>query len=127
MSPSLIQVPLYFRTGRMCTEINCIFREIINPMENLRIQNTARFDAKLSKSQKELFENAAKVGGFRTLTEFVITTVQEKANEILEKNKMTIASERDREIFFRTISNPPLPNKKLIAAAKRYRNLVAAK
>src|SRR5690606_38510950 len=43
------------------------------------IKEHARFDARLSKEQKQFFEKAAYLGGYRSLTDFVILTVQEKA------------------------------------------------
>jgi uncharacterized protein (DUF1778 family) len=82
---------------------------------------TSRFDTKLSKKQKELFEYAAKIGGFRTLTDFVITSVQEKAEEIVEKHRTLLASEKDREIFFNALMNPPKPSRRLKDAATRYK------
>ena len=43
----------------------------------------ARFNARLSREQKQLFEKAASIGGYRSLTDFVILTIQEKAKEIV--------------------------------------------
>lgn len=79
-----------------------------------------RFDGQLSKEQKQYFEYAAELGGFRTLTEFVFSSAQEKADEIVTQHKTLLASERDREIFFSALMNPPKPNVKLRAAADRY-------
>jgi uncharacterized protein (DUF1778 family) len=87
----------------------------------------ARFDAKLSKEQKELFEYAANLGGFRTLTEFVIYSVQEKAKSIIKEHNSILASQRDREIFFNALMHPGKPNKKLQNAAKRYKNVIIEK
>ena len=42
----------------------------------------ARFDARLPKEQKQFFEKAAFLGGYRNLTDFVVRVVQEKAKEI---------------------------------------------
>lgn len=84
----------------------------------------ARFDTRLPKEQKEFFEYAASLGGYRTLTEFVIISVQSKADEIVEKHRSIVASKRDQEIFFNTIMNPPAPGKKLTAAAKKYNKMV---
>ena len=36
----------------------------------------SRLDTRLSKEQKEFFEYAANIGGFKTLTEFIINSVQ---------------------------------------------------
>jgi len=84
----------------------------------------ARFDAKIPKAQKELFEYAASLGGFRTLTDFIINTVQEKANSIIQEHNTIIASERDREIFFDALMNPKEPNQKLRDIAERYKKFI---
>lgn len=62
-------------------------------------KNKARFDIRLSKEQKAFFERAARVGGYRSLTDFIILTVQEKAKEIISEKEQLIASQRDNEIF----------------------------
>ncbi len=79
-----------------------------------------RFDVRLSREQKGLFEQAALLGGFRTLTEFVIHSSQQEAKRIFEENSRLLASRRDEEIFFNAITNPPQPNDSLKKAAKRY-------
>ena len=91
-------------------------------MENqLTLSEKARFDVKIPKAQKQLFEYAASLGGFRTLTDFIINAVQEKANAIIHEHNTILASERDREIFFDAIMDPQGPNKKLRDAAERYK------
>jgi len=87
-----------------------------------RIKTTekARFDTKLSKKQKDLFEYAATLGGYRTLTDFIIKTVNEKANSIIKEHNTILASERDKEIFFNAILHPEKPNAALKKAAKIY-------
>jgi len=89
--------------------------------KQLTLSEKARFDAKIPKVQKELFEYAASLGGFRTLTDFIINAVQEKANAIIREHNTILASEKDREIFFDALMNPPGPNEKLCAAAERYK------
>ena len=84
-------------------------------------QEKARFDTRLSKEQKELFERAAQVGGYRSLTDFVVLTVQEKAKEIIFEKEQVIASKKDSAIFFDAITNSPKPNKNLIDAANEYK------
>jgi uncharacterized protein (DUF1778 family) len=81
----------------------------------------ARFDTRLSKEQKEFFEYAASLGGFRTLTEFVVFSVQQQASQIVERNKAILASKKDQEVFFNAILNPGQPNDQLKAAADRFR------
>lgn len=85
----------------------------------------ARFDTRLTKEQKEYFEYAASLGGFRTLTEFVVFSAQQQANEIIEKHHSILASQKDREVFFEAMMNPPQPNDALKKAALRFNELVA--
>lgn len=87
----------------------------------------ARFDTRLPKEQKEFFEYAANLGGYRTLTEFVIVSVQSKADEIVEKHRSIVSSKRDQKVFFDAIINPPAPGKKLVDAAKKYNKVVKRK
>lgn len=86
-------------------------------------QSKARFDTRLSEEQKIFFERAARVGGYRSLTDFIVLTVQEKAKEIISENDKIIASNRDSEIFFDAIINSPKANKNLINAAIEYKEL----
>jgi uncharacterized protein (DUF1778 family) len=87
----------------------------------MKTNTSARFDTRLSKDQKELFEYAASLGGFRNLTEFVISSTQSVANEIIEKHNAILASKRDQELFFNALIHPSKPNSKLKKAASRYK------
>jgi uncharacterized protein (DUF1778 family) len=87
----------------------------------------ARFDARLTRGQKEFFELAARISGFKSLSEFVIHSTQQVATSIVEKHNAILATEKDRKIFFDTLVNPPKPNKSLKEAAKHYQKQVAAK
>lgn len=80
----------------------------------------ARFDAKITLEQKKLFETASEIGGFRTLTDFVISSAQEKAKSIIKENERIINSRKDAEVFFDAIMNPASPNEKLKDAFKDY-------
>ena len=80
----------------------------------------ARFDARLSVEEKELFERAARIAGFRTLTDFVVRTVKVKAKQIIEEHDLILASKRDGKLFFNAILNSDPPNTKLQNAAQKY-------
>lgn len=80
----------------------------------------ARFDARLPKEQKQFFEKAAYLGGYRNLTDFIIITVQEKAKEIIKEKEQIIASERDSQIFFDAITKPRKPSETLKKAFEDY-------
>jgi uncharacterized protein (DUF1778 family) len=90
----------------------------------MKTAEKARFDAKIPKEQKEFFEYAANLGGYRTLTEFVLFSVQERANKIVEEHNKIIASKRDQDIFFNEIIKPSGPNDTLKKTAIRYNELI---
>lgn len=89
------------------------------------ISAQARFDARLPKEQKELFERAAYLGGYRNLTDFIFKVAQDKAKEIISENEKIIASERDGQIFFDAITNPQKPSETLRRAVKDYDSFIA--
>jgi uncharacterized protein (DUF1778 family) len=86
----------------------------------LLANDQARFDARLSKEQKQFFERAAYLGGYRNLTDFIIHTVQEKAKEIIHEQEQVIASEKDMQIFFNAITAPQKPSETLKKALDDY-------
>lgn len=90
----------------------------------MKTTEKARFDTRLSKEQKDFFEFAASLGGFRTLTEFVIISVQERAKEIVEEHNKILSSKVDQEIFFNEMVNPSNPNEALKNAATRYTSII---
>lgn len=83
-----------------------------------------RFDTRLTKEQKEFFEYASKLGGFRSLTEFILKSVQAKAEEIVEEHQKIIASKRDQEIFFDYVFKDVKPNNELKSALTDYNQLL---
>lgn len=83
----------------------------------------ARFDTRISKQQKVFFEKAAKLGGYRSLTDFVIVAVQEKAKEIIAEREQIIASQKDNEIFFDALIHPKAPNEALLKASNEFKAL----
>src|SRR5471030_1114107 len=104
----------------------CGNKKIFGMEKALKVKEMARFDTKISKELKQFFERAASIGGYRTLTEFVISSAQEKAKAIVEQQSNFLASERDRKIFFDAILKAEEPNRRLIEAGKRYKEALAA-
>ena len=92
----------------------------------MKTAEKTRFDARLTKEQKELFEYAAALTGCRSLTEFMISSAQKEADEVIEKKQLRlVASKRDQEIFFNALMNPPKPNAALKKALVRYNKFTA--
>ncbi|MEI6754480.1 MAG: DUF1778 domain-containing protein [Paludibacter sp.] len=92
---------------------------------NTTAAEQARFDARLPKEQKQFFEKAAFLGGYRNLTDFVVRVVQEKAKEIIKEKEQIIASERDSQVFFDAITNPQKPSETLKNALVDYNSFIA--
>ena len=65
----------------------------------MKTAEKTRFDTRLTKEQKELFEFAATIGGYRSLTEFVLVSVEERAKKIVEEHNLILSSKKDQEIF----------------------------
>jgi uncharacterized protein (DUF1778 family) len=85
----------------------------------------ARLDIKLSKEQKLFFKRAATLGGYRSLTDFVILTVQEKAKKIVRESELVLATQKDSKIFFDAIMNADKPNNDLNTAAEKFKKMVS--
>jgi uncharacterized protein (DUF1778 family) len=83
-----------------------------------------RLDVRLSKKQKELFEEAINLGGYATLTQFMVSAAAEKATSIIKGHRNWLSSERDQKTFFATLASPPEPNAYLKGAVKNYRALL---
>jgi len=80
-----------------------------------------RLEARISKAQKTLFLRAATVQG-RSLTDFLIASVQEAAERALRTHDVLTLSERDRKIFVAALVKPAAPGKALRQAVKHYKH-----
>ena len=81
-----------------------------------------RLEARITQEQRALFQRAAELEG-RTLTDFVIASVQERAVKTIEQMEAIRLSATDSRAFAEALLNPRKPNETLRAAARRYRAL----
>lgn len=75
---------------------------------------------RLTAKQKASFEHAARMGGYKNLSEFIFMAAQKHADQLQEKHYQMLANEADRIVFFKALLNPPRPNVALKKAMKRY-------
>lgn len=101
--------------------VHLVLRDKSETMKTMDETAKARFDTRLSVKEKRLLEKAATIGGFRSLSDFVLRAARKQAEEIINRHELIIASERDSEIFFDAIINPEPPNKKLREAAEKFK------
>jgi len=79
-----------------------------------------RIDVRISKGQKELIKYASELRGFKSLTEFIIFSVNKEANEIIVEHNQVLKSIEDKKIFLAAILNPAKPNAALKKAQSNY-------
>jgi uncharacterized protein (DUF1778 family) len=84
----------------------------------------ARLEARLSQETKALVQKAADLEG-RTLTDFVISSVQAAAYKVIEQHQTLKLSLEDGEAFVNAVLNPPQPNEALKSAALRYKKTIS--
>jgi len=78
-----------------------------------------RLEARISSDQKALFQRAAELQG-RTLTDFVVSSVQEAAVRTIEEMQIIRLSAEDSVAFADALLHPRTPKEKLLTAARRY-------
>ena len=84
---------------------------------------TERLDARVTPEEKQVIETAASLRGI-SVTDLLRTSVRDAARRIIRENEVLTLSERDSKAFVEALMNPPKPNKKLLAAAKRFKQEV---
>lgn len=100
----------------ICTEFFRTFK--LKLMNVIFMSQNARFDARLSVTQKELLEKAAHLGGYRSLSDFVLKVAEDKANEIIEYYELVKLSVADAEVFYSALIDDQQPNDYLQKAAE---------
>jgi uncharacterized protein (DUF1778 family) len=88
-------------------------------MPQLQTARAARLEARISPDLKRRLEYAASLRG-SSLTDFVVHSAQEAATRAIRENEVLTLNESARIAFAEFLLNPPRPNRKAMAAAKRY-------
>jgi uncharacterized protein (DUF1778 family) len=87
--------------------------------------STARLEARISKELHATLKRAAELQN-RTITDFVITAVQEAARNAIEQTEVLRLSQADQQHFAQALLSPPKATAALERAFVRHRKLVAA-
>jgi len=80
---------------------------------------SARLEARITAEQKALFQRAAALAG-RSLTDFVVSSVQEIAARLVREEQVMTLSDRDRKAFVAALLKPTGPGPRLRKAARHY-------
>ncbi|HDZ75777.1 MAG TPA: DUF1778 domain-containing protein [Aurantimonas coralicida] len=79
-----------------------------------------RLETRVTADQKSLIEHAAALHG-RTVTDFVLTSVEEAARRAIKEHQRLDLSLRDSQAFVQALMNPQPVNDRLRDTVRRYR------
>jgi uncharacterized protein (DUF1778 family) len=84
----------------------------------------ARLGFRVDQQTKRLVERAAELER-RKLTDFCLAVLTEAAEKTIARHQTLVLSDRDRQVFFDTLVNPPKPSARLKRAFKAERRRIA--
>ena len=87
-------------------------------------KSLARLEARVDAEIKARWQQAADLQGI-TLTDFIITSLQESASKIIQQHQTMKLNKKETQAFVEAILNPGEPNENLIAAVKEYKELMS--
>lgn len=90
------------------------------PTPRATIEKPERFEARLSREQKQVLLKAAAHAG-QSLTQFVISSAQRAAEQTIREHEVITLSVRDSQALLATLRNPGPTPPKLVEAAQRYK------
>jgi uncharacterized protein (DUF1778 family) len=79
-----------------------------------------RIDLRDTKEQKEVLARAAVLSGV-SMSSFLVTNALNEAKKVVSKSETIVLSNRDRDLFYSLLKNPPKPNKNLVRLMKNHR------
>ena len=86
---------------------------------------TARLEARISSELHVMLKRAAEIQG-RTMTDFVVSAVQEAAQQAIQESGVLRLSLADQENFAQALLSPPKPNAAMKRAFARRKKLIIA-
>jgi uncharacterized protein (DUF1778 family) len=95
------------------------FQELVMPP----VAATARLEARISFDLHAMLKRAAELQG-RTMTDFVVSAVQEAAQRAIEQAEIIRLSLADQQCFAQALLNPPEPAPAMLRAFERRSNLL---
>jgi uncharacterized protein (DUF1778 family) len=79
-----------------------------------------RLEARLTPEQKKHIEQAARIKG-TSVSDFVVLSADDAAVRTIREQEVLTLNERARGVFADALLHPPAPGRRLLAAAKRYK------
>lgn len=92
-------------------------------MTPMTASSHSRLEARISTDLHSMLRRAAELQG-RTVTDFVVSAVQDAAQRAIEQSELIRVSLADQESFARALLSPPLPSPALKRAFARRSKLL---
>jgi uncharacterized protein (DUF1778 family) len=89
------------------------------------VADRERITARVPTHVRAQLERAADLSG-ATVNQFLVQAAVEKAERLIERERLTVLSERDARQLLELMKNPPAPSAKLQRAALRHQELLHA-
>lgn len=86
-------------------------------------RRSERLEARVTLEQKALIEHAAALEG-RSITDFVLTSVQDAARRSIEEHEVIRPSVRDSRAFVTALLAPRQPDKRMRERVAAYKTLL---
>ncbi len=83
-----------------------------------------RLDARVTREEKKAIEEAANLRGV-SASDFLRMAAKEAALSTIREHDTLTLTQNSRRVFVEALLNPPAPNQKAIAAARRFRREIA--
>ena len=91
----------------------------------IKKKGESRIEFRVSNEEKELFEYAKYLSGYKSFSAFARNILAKEAKAIVEEKSKILASEKDKEIFFNALmGKEEAPNSALLSAIKYHYDLV---
>ena len=93
-------------------------------MATATVARDERLDARVTREEKEMIEAAASLSG-TSASDFIRTATRQAALNTIREHELLTLNEEAKRVFVETLLNPPKPNEKAIAAARRLKQEMA--
>ena len=84
---------------------------------------TERVQVRIDRAAKRMLERAAALAN-TTVSAFVVNSALDAAGRLIQEREQLVLSERDWDVFFDALVNPPKPNAALRKAFAAHRRLI---
>ena len=86
----------------------------------VKTEKIDRIDLRITREQKELLARAAALSGL-SMSSFLVNNALDQAKRIVSESETIVLSDRDRDLFYSMLKNPPKPNKNLVRLMRNHR------